>query len=285
MGRRLLVCDIDGTLVDDTLTLDDRDVRAVARAQAAGTLVGVATGRMYRSALPFADRLDVALPVICYQGAVIRDRPRPGDPLSPLTGTRLGRLRRECGVGPGLAREVLALATARGWTCNVYQDDQLLVAADTPAVRYYTRIARVPITVADDLADRLGRGSTKMVVVVEPNQAVFAAVVAEVGELVGARGVVTRSYPGFCEVTAPGVDKGTALAWVAASVGAALTDVVAVGDAPNDLALLATAGTAVAVRTAAAEVRTAADWITGAPGEGGIAAVVERYQLDDAAAA
>ncbi len=284
MGRRILVCDIDGTLVDDTLTVDDRDVEAVARAQAAGTLVGVATGRMYQSALPFAERLDVALPLICYQGAMIRDRPRRGDPADPVTGRPLGRLRWEQGVDRELARDVLGLATRRGWTCNVYQDDALLVAADTAAVRYYTRIAQVPITVVPDLAARVERGSTKLVVV-EPDPLVFARVMAAVTELVGSRGEVTRSYPGFCEVTAPGVNKGAALEWVAEAAGVAMADVVAVGDAPNDLAMLRVAGTAVAVRTASPEVIRAAGWTTGAPGEGGLAQVVDRFRLDADAAA
>jgi len=280
----MLVCDIDGTLVDESLEVDERDRAAVARAQAAGTLVGLATGRMYQSALPFAERLDVALPLICYQGAVIRDRPRPGDPVNPVTGGRLGRLRFERGLGPEVAAELLALARRRGWTCNVYQDDALLVEAETAAVRYYTRIARVPVTVVDDLDARIGRGTTKLVMVV-PDLDRFPGVMAEVADRVGRRAEVTRSYPGFCEVTAAGVDKGAALAWVASDVGVAMTDVVAVGDAPNDLAMLVAAGTRVAVRTAATEVVRAADWTTGAPGEGGIAAVIDRCRLDHDAAA
>ncbi len=280
----MLVCDIDGTLVDDTLAIDEQDRQAVARAQAAGTLVGLATGRMYRSALPFATALDVALPLICYQGAVIRDRPTPADPVNPATGVPLGRLRFERGLESAVAADLLRLARRRGWTCNVYQDDVLLVERETEATHYYTRIARVPITVAADLDARIQRGTTKLVVVV-PDPDRFARAVAEVAERVAGRAEVTRSYPGFCEVTAPGVNKGAALTWVAGDAGVALADVVAVGDAPNDLAMLAVAGTAVAVDTAVPEVVAAADWSAGRPGAGAIADVVERLRLDDAAAA
>ncbi|MGC1908609.1 MAG: HAD hydrolase family protein, partial [Candidatus Dormiibacterota bacterium] len=61
------------------------------------------------------------------------------------------------------------------------------------------------------------------------------------------------------------------------------TAVVAVGDAPNDLPLLAAAGTKVAVETAAAEVRDAADWLVPGPGQGGLAEVVRRVLLIPAA--
>ncbi len=284
VSPRLLVSDIDGTLVDDRLVLDPDDIAAVARARAAGTLVGLATGRMYRSAVPFAQRLGVDLPLICYQGAVVRALPGPDAPRSPHSGQPMGRLWREQGLEASLALRVLSLAQARGWSCTAYQGDDLLVAHEDASVAYYNRIARVPVTVVPDLRDRLQAGTTKLVVV-EPDSAQFPAVMAAVRALVGADGEVTQSYPGFCEVTAAGVTKGEALRWLCQRLGIALRDVVAVGDAPNDLSLLAAAGTAVAVRTAVPEVRARADWVAPAPGEGGIAAVVEHFGLDRASAA
>ena len=281
---RLLISDIDGTLVDDRLTLDPDDIAAVQRARSAGTLVGLATGRMYRSAVPFAEQLQVDLPLICYQGAVVRERPGPDAPRSPRSGQPLGRLWREQGLEGPLALRVLALAEVHGWSCTAYQGDDLLVAREDASVAYYNRIARVPVTVVPDLRERLRAGTTKLVVV-EPDPARFPAVMAAVRASVGAEGEVTQSYAGFCEVTAPGVTKGAALRWLCQRLGIALGDVVAVGDAPNDLSLLAAAGTAVAVRTAVPEVRAQADWIAPGPGQGGIAAVVEHFGLDRASAA
>ena len=72
---RLLFTDLDGTLLDRRLTLDPVDVEAAHRAQQAGNLVGIATGRMYRSALPYALQLQTRLPLICYQGALIKELP------------------------------------------------------------------------------------------------------------------------------------------------------------------------------------------------------------------
>ncbi|TMG34034.1 MAG: hypothetical protein E6H92_13870, partial [Chloroflexi bacterium] len=57
MPIRLLAIDLDGTLVNDRLEIDARDVAAVRAATAAGVHVVIATGRMFRSSLPYAEQL------------------------------------------------------------------------------------------------------------------------------------------------------------------------------------------------------------------------------------
>lgn len=274
VSPRLLLTDLDGTLLDRRLELDPRDVEAAHRAQEAGTLIGVATGRMYRSALPYATRLETRLPIICYQGALIRELP------SRVGGRVLWR--RE--LPAEVALPVLELAHRRGYSVNVYQDDQLLVEALNDDVAFYTSIAQVEPVVAKDppLEERLRRGTTKMTLVTAELDR-FPALLAEVRELVGDRAEVTRSLVGFCEITARDVDKGAALRWLCAHLGVDPSQVIALGDAPNDLPLLRAAGTAVAVETAAEEVRRAAEWVAPGPGGGGLAAVVSHYQLDQPA--
>jgi HAD superfamily hydrolase (TIGR01484 family) len=72
---RLLALDLDGTIVNHDLGIDQRVRTAIANAQAAGVIVTLATGRMFGAAMPFATTLNIHQPLICYQGAVIRDAP------------------------------------------------------------------------------------------------------------------------------------------------------------------------------------------------------------------
>ena len=71
---RLLAADLDGTLISLDLHLDPRDVEAVARAQAAGINVVAVTGRPFPGALPWVRKLGITQPIVCYQGAQIREQ-------------------------------------------------------------------------------------------------------------------------------------------------------------------------------------------------------------------
>src|SRR3954470_1292866 len=70
---RLLAIDLDGTLIGEDLVISPANRAAIAAAQAQGVRVTLATGRMFRSTVPFARELDITTPLICYQGALIRD--------------------------------------------------------------------------------------------------------------------------------------------------------------------------------------------------------------------
>src|SRR5262249_11079337 len=69
---RLLALDLDGTVVGKDLRVSGPVRTAVATAQATGVCVPIATGRMFRSTLPFARQLNLRDPLICHQGALIQ---------------------------------------------------------------------------------------------------------------------------------------------------------------------------------------------------------------------
>lgn len=273
MIPQLILSDLDGTLLGQSLEIDSKDVAAAAEARAAGIRVGVATGRMYRSGLPHALRLGADVPLICYQGSLIRELPQSGDGKDSAPPRTLF----EETVPVELGLEVLELSRRRGWALNVYHQDHLYVDRIDDDVRFYTHVAQIQAEVATDppLEELLRRGSTKLTVVAAGLER-FAGALAAVRELVGQRAEVTRSLVGFCEVTARGVDKGHALRWLCRHLGIEPARVVAIGDAPNDLPLLEAAGTKVAVETGAAEVRAVADWLVPGPGQGPLVELVRR---------
>jgi hydroxymethylpyrimidine pyrophosphatase-like HAD family hydrolase len=90
---------------------------------------------------------------------------------------------------------------------------------------------------------------------------------------------VTRSYPEFVEILNPRVDKGEALRFVAARLGVAMDDVVAIGDSWNDAPLLEAAGFGIAMGSAPDELRRVAKAVVGDVETDGVAEALERYVL------
>ena len=82
------------------------------------------------------------------------------------------------------------------------------------------------------------------------------------------------------ELTAPGVNKGSAVQALCARLGLAPEQVMAFGDAGNDLELLRWAGWSFAMGNASDEAKAAARYVTGSNTEAGVAMAVERYFLD-----
>jgi Cof subfamily protein (haloacid dehalogenase superfamily) len=274
---RMAVLDLDGTCLDlRDQSLHPRTRDAVRAAVRGGTVVVIASGRMYRSALPHARDMGVVAPLVCYQGAVVRAMPAEGDPV--IDDFVLGRLLFEDPLGPAAALRGVALAREHGWHRQAYLDERLLCEEDRPEAYLYAEIAQVPITFVDDLEPALQRGTTKLVCVIEDADEV-ARCEALLREALGDAARVTRSLPQFVEVTDPRASKGVALARLAASVGVGLDEAVAVGDAPNDADMLQAAGYAVAVEGAPDSVLSIADAVCPPPAQAGVAAVLERLGL------
>ncbi len=265
---RVAVLDIDGTLINDELVMHPRTRDAVRRVAAEAPVI-LATGRMFRSALPWAHELHVSLPLVCYQGALIRDVPRDGGPTDVLF---------EEGLDSAVATAAIAIARQHGWHRQAYADDTLYCEQDRPEAHLYAAIAQVPITFVEDLDEVVRGGSTK-VVFVSQQPAVVDACIAAMTEGLGDRARVTRSMDWFVEVISPRVNKALAVGMVCSTLGLTLGDAVAVGDAPNDIEMLALAGLGVAVRTARPEVLAAADATCAGPDDGGVADVLQHLGL------
>ena len=265
MPIKLLLLDLDDTLLGKDLEISPANRAALAAAAAAGVGVTLASGRMFRSMRPYAETLDLALPLITYNGALAR-------PLS----------------GPDLWHQPLANATARALlaelarydaTVHLYLDDRLYVERLDERVLRYTANARVEAEPVGDLLSFLGEGEpTKMLALGAPE------CVAELRQSLGGefadRAEITISKPTYLEIMAPGISKAVALARLAAHLGLAQSETMAIGDGPNDLGMLAQAGLGVAVGNAPPEVLAKVEHVVAPSDRDGVAEAVRRFILD-----
>jgi Cof subfamily protein (haloacid dehalogenase superfamily) len=262
---RLLAIDLDGTLVNHQLEMHPRDVAAVKAAATAGVTVVLATGRMFKSSLRYAEPLGLRGPIINYQGAVVRD----------ITSEEVWY---RCELTLEMQRRVLALAEPRDWHVNAYVNEVVYTARARPEADIYARVALVPYETVGPLSKWIKQDATKMVLVVlNPDD-----VPARIAELESwMRGVarVTRSLDWFVEVVNPQVSKARALAMVAKRLGIPRAEVCAIGDNLNDEDMVSWAGFGVAMGNAPAALKAVARYVTGSIEEAGVAQVIERFVI------
>lgn len=268
----LLAIDVDGTLVrgDDVVTARTRT--ALRRAVDAGLALVLATGRRYRTTRRVLAALDLRLPVICLGGALSKGASGETLQARPLAAEAVRELQARA------RRDGVALVFQ--YDAGPREPDFVVDAACAwnAATRRYVELGGAHCQASDAPAGVAG-GGVLAVGCFGPEQALaafqngFAELREAVVESVLVRSQKTPDW--YLEITAPGVNKWTALRCLAAEAGIVEAAVCAVGDAGNDLPMIRAAGLGVAVANATPRLKAAAVWITGANHEDGVATLVE----------
>lgn len=262
---RLVASDIDGTLLDPYARVTDRTRAVVHRVVEAGVPFVLVTGRPPRWVPPIVEQLGHAGLVVCANGAVLydaaTDRVRSAVTLDPLQLRNAADAVATALPGAKLAVELPAASAA----------EELFLAEPN-----YTHPWPGGDAEAAPRDELLGRPVIKMLVRLAgaSSDAMASALQAVLG---GALGVTFSTGHGLVELSAPGITKATGLAAVAVELGVAAGDVVAFGDMPNDLAMLAWAGCGVAMANAHPVVLSTCDEVTAPNSEDGLALVLERW--------
>ncbi|MCC7354950.1 MAG: HAD family phosphatase, partial [Anaerolineae bacterium] len=217
---RLLALDADGTI----LTADQRvhpAVRAAIRAaQERGVIVALATGRGFPGARAIARDVGLTAPVICYQGAVVQD-PISEEVLLSETYPR------------AFIYELLDWTEPRRLDVTVYVAGFMYLSEFRHPPDFYDRWFGLPMRLVPDLRTGLPGDVTKFLLIAESETC--DRILPKLKALFAGRLEVFRSHDLFVEGTALGVSKGSALAYLAARYGIPQEQVIAVGDAGNDL--------------------------------------------------
>jgi Cof subfamily protein (haloacid dehalogenase superfamily) len=227
--------------------------------------VVLATGRMFKSSLRFAEPLGLRGPIINYQGAIVRE-------------IASGEVWYRCELTVPMQQRVLALAERKDWHVNVYVNELVYTARARPEADLYAKIGMVPYQVVGPLSKWVRQDSTKMVLVdLDPDN--VPARMTELTAWMGDVARVTRSLDWFVEVVNPEVSKASALAMVADRLGIAQAEVCAIGDNTNDEDMVRWAGFGVAMGNAPAALKGLAKHVTGTVDEAGVAEVIERFVI------
>ncbi len=261
---RLLLADVDGTLVDPDKVLTDRAIAAVKQLKEAGILFAVTSGRPPRGMSMLIEPLELTTPIAAFNGglfarpdmSVIEQRTIPDD------------------VTPG----VIEVLGTHGMSVWVYRGaDWFVLDAKGPHVDREAWTVKFDPTPIDSYAT-VSDGVAKVVGVSDDYDAVEAAVEAtraRFGDHVSA----ARSQPYYADVTHPDANKGAVVEYLSRTYGISPDQIATIGDMPNDVLMFARSGLSIAMGNASPEVQRAARRVTTSNQDEGFANAVERYVL------
>ena len=263
MSVRLLLADVDGTLVTKDKSLTARAVEAVRRLHDAGILFAVTSGRPPRGMSMLVDPLQLTTPIAAFNGGLLVE------PDLSIVEQRL--------VPDELVPALLELLESSGLDAWVYRGaDWLVRNPDGPHVAREASTVRFPPTV---VASYQGiTGVAKIVGVSDDHDAVSEAAAAA-RERFGDQVSAARSQPYYVDVTHPKANKGDVVKFLSKRYGVAEAEIATIGDMPNDVLMFARSGLSIAMGNADREVQRAARRVTTSNEENGFAEAVDRFVL------
>ena len=259
---KLIVSDIDGTLIDEDLKISNKLLETAQRLRKENIFFTLATGRMFSSALPFAEKLGIDIPIITYNGALIQDT---------LQGKQLFSRK----ITSTASQLILQTCKANSWYVQCYIDDKLYVAEECEYAHQYSKLAGVPFYALGSAFYNLNTPQDKMLLIAEAAQ--ISNIQAQLKTTAGNDICFTSSKSRFIECVHHDVNKGAAITKLANYLNIDLANVMAIGDSFNDVEMLKTAGLGIAMGNAPPPVKNIAQGITASNQEDGLALAIEKY--------
>jgi len=266
MNYKLIAIDIDDTLLNDDIQVTEGTKKALERAINAGVTVTLATGRMYASAKKIAEQIQLNVPIITYQGALVK--------------TLLdGEVLYERSVPADAARKVLDYANEHGLHLQLYVDDVLYGTEDNARIQAYSKLTNIPYVIEPNFELLIDKPNHKMLIIDEPE--VLDHHIEILQQMLGDQLHITKSKAHYLEFMHKEGTKGHALQFLAQHIGCSMDQTIGIGDAWNDREMISVAGLGVAMGNAVPSLKEIADYVTLSNNEEGVRHVIEKFIFNE----
>jgi Cof subfamily protein (haloacid dehalogenase superfamily) len=270
MKYRLLVVDVDGTLVDKDGKISPLDAQAISEVQAQGVQVSLSTGRVINACRHIIEELSLSGYHIFFDGAVISD-PSKNDviymkTIDEKTVRRAVEFARSNRIYLELYTTEKFYAERTNWSDVVHRN----YFGVEPVIEDLDKICECHKIVKAELISHSREEDAQILMFKQEFDGILRFSPAH-----------SPAHPNieFMNIVDPGVSKGAALKYLTEYRGLKKKEVLAIGDGLNDIPLFEAAGTKVAMGNAYDVLKALADDITLDVGSGGVAAAIEKYLL------
>lgn len=267
MNYRMLVLDLDDTLLTDDHKISARNKALLIEAQEKGVKVVLASGRPTPAMVQFAEELELkrfGSYIISFNGAVITDMSNNRQIFERTLTTE----------------EVHSLhdfSLVHNVHIITYSHKGIISESESELINIEKNLTGMPLNVVPSFKQEVNKPAVKCILLDEPER------LKGVGEILKSERQdlsVAFSKPFFLEVMPQGIDKAASIDVLAKKLDIKPEQVIAVGNAGNDLSMIEYAGLGVWVDNVTPELRNKADFIVASNMNDGVAEVVERFLLN-----
>ncbi len=263
---KLVLADVDGTLVTKDKLLTARAIAAVGKLRARGIKFAITSGRPPRGMQMLIEPLGIETPVAGFNGGMWVN-----PDLSEIEARTLPR---------EVAEQSIALLQNAGLDAWVYSGQSWFVHdKDAPHVAREAWTVKFEPTVKAHFDDALDQAVK--IVGCSDDLALMEKIEKQVQELLGNTASAARSQPYYLDITHPEANKGFAIGFLAKRLGMQEHQIATLGDQPNDTLMFRKSGLSIAMANASEAVQKQATYVTTSSEEEGFARGVERYILGE----
>lgn len=275
MKYKLLVLDVDGTLLNDEREISKRTLAALLKVQQMGVRIVLASGRPTYGLMPLAKTLELGNyggVVLSYNGCQIIK-------------AQNGEILFERRINPEMLPYLEKKARKNGFAIFTYHDDTLITdSPDNEYIKNEALLNNLKIIREDEFSTAIDFAPCKCMLVSDKEKALIGLEQHWEKRLAGTLDAF-RSEPYFLEVVPCGVNKANTLGALLEHLGVTREEVIAVGDGVCDVTMLQLAGMGVAMGHSQDSVKICADYVTASNEEDGVALAVEKLILAEVRAA
>lgn len=263
---KLLVLDLDDTLLNSQLQISQANVNAIMQAQEKGVKVVLASGRPTCGMLPFAEQLKLAdydSAIISYNGGEIV---RCSDQKIMFAKS----LQKE------EVQRFYEFSRQHNADIITYRGDAIITEDESEYIDVEKNLLNVPLEKVPSFCEEVNYEVIKCILLQEPT---YLAQVKQKMHTEFPNISLSISKPFFLEVTAPGIDKGHTLDKLCAHYGIKAEETIAIGNAENDLSMIEYAGLGIWVENTDAALKPLGNAVVASNDEDGVAKAIEKYIL------
>ena len=261
---RLVIADVDGTLVTRDKVLTARAIDSVSRLREANVLFAITSGRPPKGMKMIIETLGLSEPIFAFNGGVV---------INPDYSVIASHT-----VPSDLAAEALHFIGEHGLDGWLYTEtDWYVLDSNAPHVAREQWTVKFPPTVVSDFGPHLER--VVKIVGVSDDLPAVARCEKEMQAWCGTRISAQRSQPYYLDVTHLNANKGEVVLMLSRLLAIPLEQIATIGDQPNDVLMFNKSGVSIAMGNASTEVQHAATYVTTSNEEEGFANAMERFVL------
>ena len=267
---RLLLADVDGSLVTEDKVLTEAAKGAVRALDRAGVAFAITSGRPPRGMAMLIEPLALRTPIAGFNGGVLIN-----PDLSVIESHTLD---------PAAAKQAVTLILDQGLDAWVYTETEWLIRDKAaPHVARETWTVKFDAQVVASFTDAHLADAVK-IVGVSDDPGLVAACEAAVKDMLGERASAARSQPYYLDVTHPQANKGAVVAALSKRLNIPPAQIATIGDMPNDMLMFRESGFSIAMGNAGDEVKARASAVTDSNDKKGFANAVRTFILRSASA-